>query len=31
VSLQMVNRIQKELAEHLPALCPKWREIHGDF
>ncbi|MEN8660458.1 MAG: DUF4160 domain-containing protein [Marivita sp.] len=31
VSLQMVNRIQKELAKHLSILCPKWREIHGDF
>lgn len=31
VSLQMVNRIQKELGDHLSVLCPKWREIHGDF
>lgn len=31
VSLQMVNRIQRELAKHLSVLCPKWREIHGDF
>lgn len=31
VSLQMVKRIQKKLAKHLSVLCPKWREIHGDF
>ncbi|WP_162630785.1 DUF4160 domain-containing protein [Paracoccus endophyticus] len=24
-------RILKELAAHLPVLCPKWSEIHGDF
>ncbi|WP_443069188.1 hypothetical protein [Sulfitobacter sp. HI0054] len=31
LSLKTVNRIQKELANHLSALCPKWSEIHGDF
>ncbi len=31
VSLQAVNRIQKELAKHVSALCPKWSELHGDF
>ena len=24
-------RILKDLAAHLPTLCPKWSEIHGDF
>jgi len=31
MSLNTVNRIQKALAQHLSVLCPKWREIHGDF
>jgi len=26
-----VNRIGEVLAEHLPKLCPRWSEIHGDF
>ena len=26
-----VARIGSDLVRHLPDLCPRWREIHGDF
>jgi hypothetical protein len=26
-----VARIESDLVRHLPYLCPRWREIHGDF
>lgn len=31
VTLRTLNDIQRELAQHLLVLCPKWREIHGDY
>lgn len=30
-SRQEVGRILGELTVHLPPLCQRWREIHGDF
>ena len=26
-----VGNIAGNLAQHLSSLCPRWREIHGDF
>lgn len=26
-----VTRIESDFVRHLPELCRRWREVHGDF